>query len=267
MSLNLNPVIRDEGFPTSSNGASSMRVLGWPGGQSLRFRSASVVITPDVAGANALLAQPMPDLQFMAMQVSFYRSSDNAYLGGAHAGIQINQNYPNNKAVNWGGGNLSGPVYSTNSDFANSGGDLGSWDGAWIPGVANVIVITEGAAPGVWDAFIATVTGPPVFEKIGELNIPGSDIMGDLVLFYESFSECEQDPMSVRYWSLEIDINDGNGGQPYGTAYTGEMIANYQSYDNGGCTNTNIREDGSGGLYMERPQPRENGNIIFSNLY
>ena len=204
---------RTQGRPTSSNGASSVH-LTWLGGRSA---SGDVSATVEV-----LKLASISDLVFWALDVSF--SDGERMTGIAHVGLQ---QIDGDTAVNWGGYDANGVVLPSLSDLPTFRGYPGTHAYAWSTEVRyRLRVFREGK--GWWGADVTDLaTGTTT--KIGSV-LGGGDRLVDPSVWTESFARCET--TSEARWS-ELRPTPA------------EVQVSYQSFDDGGCTNTDAQADGA----------------------
>lgn len=229
---NISPVIvgpqRNTGKPGGGNGASSFHL--WWSPPTLSLKEVSVVLKienePDIN-----------ELYFWALQASFYDINGET-SGGAHTGLQW---HPNSngipfKTINWGGYDGNGQVLSgSESSLApktNDPSDPNTKNFNWSAGREYKFRIYE--TPGVVGAWRAEVqdlsTGKT--QVIRDLY-GGGDFLGSIAVWSEVFAACDDPSVSVT-WSDFTGVTESGSSIDYSAA-----TVNYQTYDNGGCTNTN----------------------------
>jgi len=216
---------RVSGEPTSSNGASSFHLI-W-----------TAAPTPlDVVSATfELLAEPeVRRLYFWALQASFVE--DGVPRGGAHLGLQWHPAYPANRAVNWGGYGDAGELDGSSSSLPGTLGNANTRDYRWEAGVAYRFTISSPAA-GRWSGTVTNLaTGDSTVVR--DLYSRGTHLIGPVV-WTEAFCRCDDPPVIARWTAFRALAN--------GIEIPIESVrVNYQSYDQGGCTNTTVRRDGDG---------------------
>ena len=217
---------RESGPPRSSNGASSMhaRWLGPLDGAEAAEVELTIVDPP--AGRH---------LHFWALQASFY--SGRRRLGGAHLGLQWIAGHPGSTAANWGGYGADGSILDgTQSDLPSALNNPHTRDFVWQPGRAYRLRIDREMA-GWRGSIIDTSTGDTTV--IREL-LPGGDRLGSFVMWSEVFAPCEGPSTAVAWSSAAVE----RGGTRFDVA---DFELNYQSYEDGGCTNTNTSIEALGG--------------------
>ncbi len=220
---------RDKGLPTSPNGASSFHLI-WtvPG-----------VPLDEVSATFELLGEPtVPRLYFWALQASFLQG--NVHRGGGHLGLQWHPSYPGSRAVNWGGYGDGGELDGSASSLPSTLGNANTRDFAWETGVPYRFSIAA-PEPGRWRGTVTNLgTGEPTVVR--DLYSPGTHL-GAPMVWTEAFCRCD-DPPAVARWS-------GFRATAKGTEVPIESVRlNYQSFADGGCTNTTVRRDPSGFLQV-----------------
>lgn len=221
--------VRDSGLPTSSNQASSFHLIWGVPPQPLDAVSATF----------ELLTEPsVPRLYFWALQVSFVEGS--TMRGGAHLGLQWHPAYPDNRAVNWGGYGDGGELDGSVSALPSVLGNANTRDYRWKTGVPYRLSIASPEA-GLWRGTITDLTTGDstvvrdLFSSGTRLTVP--------MVWTEAFCRCDDTPVVARWSSLRA--NEG------GTELQIDSVrVNYQSYAQGGCTNTTVREDERGILQI-----------------
>jgi hypothetical protein len=187
------------------------------------------------ATCEVVVPPAVDDLYFWALQASFaegWRSH-----GGAHLGLQWNRRHPGNTAANWGGYHHSGRVLDGSaSQLPSTPDDPNTRDFAWQPRVPYRFRITR-VADG-WRGEIADIsTGHSVV--IRDLYSPGAELIEPMV-WSEVFAACDDPQVLVRWSGFGALTVDGEVIQPRA------VRVNYQAYDAGGCSNTNVLFDGDG---------------------
>lgn len=221
------PKARVAGRPPSGNGASSFH-LHWhmpPHRALVGVQATFEVVEPPA----------VEELYFWALQASF--GDGRRTHGGAHLGLQWNWRHPGNTAANWGGYHHTGRVLDGSASVLPSApDDPNTRDFAWQPRVPYRFRITK-AADG-WRGEIADFSsGRSVVVR--DLYAPGSELVQPMV-WSEVFAACDDPQVMVR-WSGFGALTD-----------TGEVVrpravrVNYQAYEAGGCSNTNVLFDGDG---------------------
>lgn len=227
------PRRRDRGAPPSGNGASSLH-LGWqlpPVGEPVVECAVDFELLDEPANRRLI---------FWALQASF--SDGRRSFGGAHFGFQWHPNHPSRRVVCWGG-------------YADAGGELsgdtpfpGSLDGngnichfPWTTGERwRWRIRATPDRPGWWRGeIVAPGGGEPI--PIRDLH-GGGRYLTDLMVWSEVFAHCDDPSVRVRWTSMTATLESGRIVSP--TA----LSVNYQSYEDGGCTNTNSFLDGYGAV-------------------
>lgn len=216
---------RTTGLPTSSNGASSMH-LTWP--QSTRpTTKVSAIIT-------IAKAPTVSRLYFWALQAEFLDAAGTT-VGAAHLGLQWNPAHPGSTAVNFGGytENSGGAteLTGTESQLPSTPGNANTRDFAWVANRSYQLTISD-AHDGWWTGSVTDMTTGTT-TVIRQLH-GGGVRLGRPTIWTESFAHCE-DPSVAATWSQL---------SPRPTS----LLVTYQSFDDGGCTNTNTNTQPSGGV-------------------
>ena len=221
------PKVRITGRPPSGNGASSFH-LHWqmpPSAPLVGVQATFEVIEPPAVS----------DLYFWAIQASF--GDGRRTHGGAHLGLQWNRRHPGNTAANWGGYHHSGRILDgSESALPSTPHDPNTRDYPWQPRVPYRFRITH-VADG-WRGEIADFsTGRSVVVR--DLYAPGTELVEPMV-WSEVFAQCDDPRVLVRWSGFGALTVDGDVVQPRAARI------NYQAYDAGGCSNTNVLFDGDG---------------------
>lgn len=213
---------RQEGFPTSSNRASSFHLhwLGLPGDQ--------VVVEASVT-LQIVVPPAVPHLYFWALQASFVDGT-RAH-GAGHLGLQWYAAHPGNTALNWGGYDAAGRELSgTASDLPSAPRNPNTRDFPWAPGRPYRLTIGTGSRAGAW---VGSVNG----RGVRELHAGGSGLAG-LMVWSEVFARCEDPSVRVRWSAFSATTQNGLVVAP------DRLAVSYQSRADGGCANTSVRVDG-----------------------
>lgn len=219
--------VRERGLPTSSNGASSFHLFWMVG-------SAPFV---EVSATIEVIEPPTVDrLYFWALQASF--ATGGGTVGGAHFGLQHHPEYPAAGAVNWGGYEHGGSeLRGSSSDLPSALLNVNTRNYRWHPRRPYRYRIHP-VAEGRWRGTITDLeTGRETVVR--DLHSEGVFLVNPMV-WTECFADCGDPPAAVR-WS-DFDAIDYEGHHHPITTVT----VNYQSYADGGCTNTNVTMDGTG---------------------
>jgi hypothetical protein len=212
---------RETGAPPSANGASSMHL--WWGSPALDDRDevveVSVRLTIDARPAVARL-------YFWAVQASFVDGRGRRH-GAAHLGLQWHPAHPRSTAVNFGGyRERGGELDGTGSPLPSARGNPNTRDFAWVPGRPYRLAIVR-AASGQWAGVVDDL-------EVRRLHC-GGDRLAHVVVWSEVFAGCD-DPTVVARWSdLGATTADGRRLRAH------DLVAGYQTFEAGGCTNTTAR--------------------------
>lgn len=175
-------------------------------------------------------------LYFWALQASFVDGWGGP-VGTAHLGLQWYPAHPGSTAVNWGGylphgrGELSATAPST---LPSATGNANTRDFAWRPRTAYRLTIDVDGTGSVTELD----GGAEQTTVVRRLDVPGASRLVHPVVWSEVFARCD-DPATAVRWS---DLT------PPATA----LHATYQSYENGGCTNTDIDHGADGATITQR---------------
>lgn len=192
------------------------------------------------------------ELYFWALQASF--GDGRRTHGGAHLGLQWNRRHPANTAANWGGYHHSGRVLDgSSSDLPSAPDDPNTRDYPWTARVPYRFRITR-VADG-WRGEIADLnTNRAVVVR--DLYAPGTELVEPMV-WSEVFAACDDPQVRIRWSGFGALTADGDVARP------GAVRVNYQAYDAGGCSNTNVVADGDGIVQVtnaERTVPQ--GSVV-----
>ena len=244
------PKVRLSGRPPSGNGASSFH-LHWQMPPSAPL--VAVQVTFEVAEAPGV-----DHLYFWALQSSF--GDGPRSNGGAHLGLQWNRRHPGNTAANWGGYHHSGRILDGSpSPLPSTPADPNTRDFPWQPQVPYRFRITR--SEDGWRGEITDfVSGASVVVR--DLYSPGSELIQPMV-WSEVFAACDDPQVLVRWSGFAALTRDGDKVSP------GAMRVNYQAYEAGGCSNTNVMFDGDGIIQAtnaERTVPQGSAVTGFAEL-
>ena len=205
---------RTTGSPTSSNGASSMHLL-W---------SEATPATTEVSTVLEVTQEPTVDsLYFWALQVDFAQGATK--VGSAHLGLQWDPSRSGRTAVNFGGYGLADgekrSELSGTSMLSSSNGDANTLDYDWQPGRRyRLRIVADGA--GWWRGEITDLTTGAV-TVVRRLHAGGTALVKPMV-WSEVFARCDAPSTEVRWSEL--------------TPAPKSLLVTYQTYEDGGCTNT-----------------------------
>lgn len=218
------------GPPTSSNAASSFHL--WLDVPSEPLVSASATIE--------IIQPPAVDrLFFWALQASFTKGSRT--VGAGHFGLQNYSRHPNSGAVNWGGYYSGGGELPGSTSLLGSGANnQNTRDYEWVPQRQYRYKIWQSPETGrrVWRASITDLSSGDE-TVVRDLHVD-ADGLASPVVWTESFAHCEEPGVAVRWSDIEVLTKRGQVIRPE----TG--TTNYQTYANGGCSNTSFEVDSVG---------------------
>jgi hypothetical protein len=206
---------RVKGRPASDNGASSFHV-----------RSADPMRSTDEVSVvlEVRQAPTVSAVYFWALQVDFVDAGGEA-VAGAHLGRQWHPAHPGGTAVNFGGYRYDRTGRAVElegrSTLPSANGDPNTFDYAWHASTAYRLRIfrdDDGSWAGeVTDLSTDTAT---IVRRIRT----GGTAMAKPVVWTESFAACDAPRTAVRWSAM--------------TPAPSRYRATYQSYAQGGCTNT-----------------------------
>lgn len=216
---------RERGLPTSSNRASSFH---------LRWLEAPPLIEMSVT---LEIVEPprVRRLYFWALQASF--SGPDGVTGGAHLGLQWHAIHPGGTAVNFGGYDAAGrELHGTRSVLPSAPGNQNTRDYRWEPGRAYRLRIGP-AEPGWWSGSVTDLESG-TRSVVRSLEGGGDHLVSPMV-WSEVFARCD-DPSVLVAWSDPAGVDLGGGRWRPQTA-----SVSYQTVEHGGCSNTDVLEEGS----------------------
>lgn len=202
----------------------------------------------EVAATLTILDPPRVDrLYFWALQASFVQGG--RMTGAGHLGLQWGVGNRPTRAVNWGGyaaggSELPGSASSLPSRFAN----VNTRDYEWQAGTPYRLRIRL-TTPGHWRGQVTDLTSGTV-TVVRDLHCPG-DRLASPIVWSEVFAACDDPPVQIRWSDLRATTSAGVPIPP------NSVSTNYQSYRDGGCSNTTVQADGSGGVLQITAARRE----------
>lgn len=252
---------REAGPPRSSTGASSFHLI-WemPAGPDARAQSAPGFV--EVSATLEVLEEPRTDaLYFWALQVDFW--SQGRLLGGGHTGLQWNRRYPGGKAVNWGGyasAERGGFVLpGTISSLGGFYDDPNTSAYAWKAGRRyRFRVFRSPDVPGAWRSEVTDLFSG-FSTTIRDLQPEAGDAAADdtpvrrlvrPLVWSEVFADCDAPSVAVRWTDLAALDDTGAVIRPEA------VRVNYQAEREGGCSNTTVALDETGGILQMTNAPR-----------
>jgi len=261
---------RAAGPPRSSGGASSFHLIWEMSGGSGRREGPGRLRLIEVSATLEVLVPPrVRALYFWALQTDF--GDGRGIWGGGHAGLQWNARYPDGTAVNWGGyasAEAGGAVLpGSESTLTGFPDDPNTLAYPWLPGRAYRLRVSRSpATPGAWRAEITDVDSAET-SVIRDLwspfhpPSPGREEDGYLVrpiVWSEVFADCDASSVTVR-WS-DLTALDETGAEIPVEA----VRVNYQPARAGGCPNTSVQVDDTGGILQVTSTPRlvEQGTLL-----
>lgn len=230
--------LRVEGYPTSSNRASSLHLHWTP-----RVALSEVWVTLKVVEPPTV-----PELYFWALQASF--ADATGVFGGAHLGLQWHPSYPGSTAVNWGGYDRSGKeLVGSESHLPSVLGNANTRNFTWVAGGEYRLRIFPDR-PGWWAGEV-TDANSGVATVVRSLP-GGGDHLALPIVWSEVFARCNAPGVKVVWANPGGISSSGATWRP--EAYT----TTYQREADGGCSNTDSRGmvEGVGQLTaVERTNP------------
>jgi len=201
--------------------------------------------TTEVSVVLEVLEPPtVAHLYFWALQVSFVDDAGRR-VGGAHLGLQWYDLHPGSTAVNWGGYRDGASLRGSNATSRELDGEESALpsatknrntrDFAWRPRTPYRLRVT-GDGDGWWRGDVTDLTTDET-TVVRRLH-GGGTLLADPVVWSEVFARCDDPTVTVR-WSQP---------QPPWRA----VRPTYQSYADGGCTNTRSEPDGDTGAWVQR---------------
>lgn len=174
--------------------------------------------------------------------------SNGASLAQPPFGLHWNLQFPNGRAIYWGGvlkatGAVLNGTTSTLPSSINSDSHRNyTWQNnriyryrIWSP------------TPGTWRGDITdTVTNST--STVRDLSVPGSTQLRGAILAFQSYNTC-QTPIAARWKTLRFKLANGTFSTPT------TVTVDYQTFLDGGCTNTNAVND-SGGVLVSTATTR-----------
>lgn len=189
----------------------------------------------------------VPRLYFWALQASFTDGAGQR-LGAAHLGLQAHSRYPGGTAVNWGGYRANGTeLTGTASGLPSALGNPNTRDLEWHPSRPYRLRIAPGA-PGMWRGEVTDVASGET-TVVRELA-PAASLLERPVVWSEVFARCDHPSTTVRWSELEAVTADGRRLRP------SAVQVGYQSFEDGGCTNTDAAPSEAGVLQVTAVERR-----------
>ena len=183
-------------------------------------------VTDEVSATLEVVEPPtVPQLYFWALQATFVDDRSRR-IGTAHLGLQWYAAHPGGTAVNWGGyrpngaGELAG---ATPSRLSSATGNPNTRDFAWRDRTPYRLAIRADGSGIVTDVIAGERT------VVRRLAVEGATALVDPVVWSEVFAACDDPPTKVRWSALAPEPR--------------RLHATYQSFEDGGCTNTNTTYD------------------------
>ena len=226
---------RETGRPPSGNGASSFH-LHW------RLPPAPLV---EVSATVEVVRPPaVPRLYFWALQVGFSGG------GAAHTGLQWLPHDGGTAAVNWGGYGSDGrELEGTVSPLPSIDGNPNTRLLAWEAGTPHRLRVFRSPEGHGWRATVDGVVVRDLFAA--------GEYLGGPLVWSEVFAACDDPPVVVRWSRFEATDRAGSRLVPDAVSVT------YQSWAEGGCTNTDVEPDAAGILQVTAtPRRTPHGAVL-----
>ena len=248
---------RAAGPPRSANGASSFHLIWEMPLERYRQVGAGTGLV-EVSAVLEVLEPPRGEaLHFWALQVDF--SSGGGVWGSGHTGLQWNSRYRGHTAVNWGGyasAHRGGYVLpGTLSALGGFADDPNTLFYPWEQGYPyRFRVFRSPETAGAWRAEVTDLRSG-VYSTIRDL-LPITSVEGlqsylvRPIVWSEVFADCDAPSVAVRWSDLVALDESGSEVRPAG------VRVNYQSPEEGGCSNTTVGMDEAGGLLQVTNMPR-----------
>lgn len=219
---------RTSGRPPSGNGASSFHL----------FWEVPPVGFREVQATIEIVEPPTVDmLYFWALQVDV--SDRGSRRGGAHFGLQHHPSYPDAGAVNWGGYHRGGGELSgSTSDLPSALDNVNTRNYRWQPRTRYRYRVYRSPDRGWRGSIIDLASG--IETVVRDLHLEGDELTRPMV-WTECFAHCEHPAAAVRWSDLRALTVDGEWFD------VTEVRVNYQSYADGGCSNTDSSVVAAGG--------------------
>ncbi len=239
--------------PRSANGASSFH-LSWVTSSGESFGPRLV----EVSAVLEVLAPPgVKALYFWALQVDL--ADDRGVWGHAHTGLQWNRRYPGGTAVNWGGYAAAGQggvtLPGTVSPLPGFADDPNTLSYAWqAHRPYRIRIFRSPGNPEAWRSEVTDLT-TGVASVVRDLTpAPGRNtaesFLSRPMVWSEVFADCDDPSVTVRWSDLRAVDAGGNVVRPEA------VRVSYQDYADGGCLNTSVAVDETGGVVQATNTPR-----------
>jgi hypothetical protein len=175
-------------------------------------------------------APTVPQLYFWALQVDFV-DAHGASVGEAHLGLQWDPQHPGSTAVNFGGYDSARPVELSGdaSSLPSATNDPNTRDYTWKTGHRYKLRVF-GTGDGWWTGQVTDLETRQVV--VVRRLFGGGTRVAQPVVWSEVFARCDDPAASVRWSSFS----------PRPTS----MQVTYQSFTNGGCTNSSTTASAKG---------------------
>lgn len=182
-------------------------------------------------------------LHFWALQASFVH--DGSVIGAAHFGLQHHPDYPQNGAVNWGGylssgGQLDGSTSALESALSNPN----TRNYEWKPNRPYLYRIYQTPTESHrWRGSITDlVTGAETVVR--DLHVQADSLQHPMV-WSEVFAHCDHPSHTIQWSDLAAFTASGELIRPE------TVKLSYQTFDKGGCGNTNISHGSEPGSFTQ----------------
>jgi hypothetical protein len=190
-------------------------------------------VTEVSAVVEIVRAPAVGSLYFWALQVGF--AHGGRAVGAGHTGLQWHPAAPGG-AVNWGGYDEAGRELVGTPSSLPEVDSVNTLQWPWQPGRPYRLTVSRGES-GNWRSQIADlVDGRQV--TLRELAVGATELTSPVV-WTEMFARCDDPPASARWSQLQVRGADGGPVAP------STLVSTYQSFADGGCSNTESRPDGA----------------------
>lgn len=233
-SLQEDPV-RDTGYPTSRNGASSLHLLLPLSTEQMFPILPTEQMFTEISVTLKIEKEPqVNDIYFWAISADFY--DESLRVGMGHLGLYLGDTtardtsyFPYSHGTQW-----TGYKYPTDAPYRiTSFPDDNNVDYSWKQGGAYRLTIKRTSDnPKVWSGYVSDLNNSKTI-LIGTLNTGGTLMGGVVGVWSEIFAQCNSPSTSVTWSDFEGITEDGT------SVKINAFRVNYPKHYSGGCTNTN----------------------------
>lgn len=196
-------------------------------------------------------------IHFWALQTSFMVGETK--VGAGHFGLQFHPDYPGDGAVNWGGYATSGDqLEGSTSDLPSARSNINTRNYDWEPNRPYKYRIYQ--APGSRYDWRGSVTDmvSGVETVVRDLHVQADSLRHPMV-WSEVFAHCDHPSHAVRWSDFEALSVAGDIIRP------ASVKLSYQTFEKGGCGNTNILPGAIAGSVVQRTNTART-NVAGSHL-